>query len=189
MVFQSISHDSFKEDVEKSRWKQTSLSDSSCCPEPFSYSYDRWRIKTRNSVQDCPNSWCIVKTQDHIERQKHCLQLQNQDEAFLDHLNLLVRVLNMGLYSRVREEDTSYRNKTLPKTSGHLLQGCCYEWRSEERYRACYWAVWRPYHHCEKTQIEMVWAHSKINRTCKDDPTQHCTWREKESQTQKEIRR
>ena len=37
MVFQSISHDSLKKDAKKSRWKQTSLSDSNCCPEPFSY--------------------------------------------------------------------------------------------------------------------------------------------------------
>ena len=37
MVFQSISHVSLKEDVKKSRRKQTSLSDSNCCPEPFSY--------------------------------------------------------------------------------------------------------------------------------------------------------
>ena len=36
MVFQSISHDSVKEDVENSKWKQSSLSDSNC-PEPFSY--------------------------------------------------------------------------------------------------------------------------------------------------------
>ena len=33
----------------------------------------------------------------------------------------------MDPYSRVREIDTSYRNETLPKTSGHLLQGSCYE--------------------------------------------------------------
>ena len=81
-------------------------------------------------------------------------------------------VLNSVLsQSRVREEDTSYRNEMLPKTFGHLLQGSCYEWRSEEhyQYQACYWAVWRPYHHCKKTQIEMVWAHNKINKTCKDD--------------------
>ena len=26
-----------EEDIKKSRWKQTSLSDSNCCPEPFSY--------------------------------------------------------------------------------------------------------------------------------------------------------
>ena len=36
------------------------------------------------------------------------------------------------------------------------------------------------YHHCEKTQIEMVWAHNKISRTCKDDPTGHGIRREKE---------
>ena len=37
VVFQSISHDSLQEDVKKSRWKQTSLSHSNCCPKPFSY--------------------------------------------------------------------------------------------------------------------------------------------------------
>ena len=37
MVFQSISPDSLKEDVKKSRRKQTSLFDSNCCPETFSY--------------------------------------------------------------------------------------------------------------------------------------------------------
>ena len=36
------------------------------------------------------------------------------------------------------------------------LLGSCYEWRSEEHCQTCYWVVWRPYHHCEKTQIEMV---------------------------------
>ena len=37
--------------------------------------------------------------------------------------------------------------------------------------------------------IEMVWAHNKINRTCKDDPTGHSTRREKERQTEKEMGR
>ena len=32
----------------------------------------------------------------------------------------------------------------------------------------------------------MVWAHIKINRTCKDDPTGHGTRKEKERQTEKE---
>ena len=36
---------------------------------------------------------------------------------------------------------------------------------------------------------EMVWAQNKINRTCKDDPTGHCTRREKERQTEKEMGR
>ena len=40
-----------------------------------------------------------------------------------------------------------------------------------------------------KTQIEMVWAHSKINTTCKYDPTGHGTRREKERQTEKEMGR
>ena len=35
----------------------------------------------------------------------------------------------------------------------------------------------------------MVWAQNKINRTCKDDPTGHCTRREKERQTEKEMGR
>ena len=43
------------------------------------------------------------------------------------------------------------------------------------------------YHHCEKTQIEMVWAHNKINRTCKDDPSGRGTRREEERQTEKEM--
>ena len=33
------------------------------------------------------------------------------------------------------------------------------------------------------------WAQNKINRTCKDDPTGHCTRREKERQTEKEMGR
>ena len=41
----------------------------------------------------------------------------------------------------------------------------------------------------KKTQTEMVWAHNKINRTCKDDPAGHCTKREKERQTEKEMGR
>ena len=40
-----------------------------------------------------------------------------------------------------------------------------------------------------KTQTEMVWAHNKINRTSKDGPTGHCTRREKERQTEKEMGR
>ena len=38
-------------------------------------------------------------------------------------------------------------------------------------------------------QIEMVWAHNKINRTGKDDPEGHGTGREKERQTEKEMAR
>ena len=83
------------------------------------------------------------------------------------------------------------KNEMLPKTSRHILQGSCYERRSEEHidYQACHWAVLRPYYHCEKTQIEMVWAYNKINRTCKDDPSGHGTRREKERQTEKEMGR
>ena len=68
-------------------------------------------------------------------------------------------------------------------------QRSCFEWRGGEQYQACFWAVWRSYHHCEKTQIEIVRAHNKINRTCKDDPTRHGTRREKERQTEKELGR
>ena len=35
----------------------------------------------------------------------------------------------------------------------------------------------------------MVWAHNKINKTCKDDPTGHRTKREKERQTEKDTGR
>ena len=38
-------------------------------------------------------------------------------------------------------------------------------------------------------KTEMVWAQNKINKTCKDDPTGHCTRREKERQTEKEMGR
>ena len=62
-----------------------------------------------------------------IERQEHCPQLQNQNDAFLGHFNLPVRLQNMEPYSRVREEDASHRNEMLSKTSGHLLQRSCYE--------------------------------------------------------------
>ena len=83
------------------------------------------------------------------------------------------------------EEDTSYRNEMLPKTSGHLLQGSCYEWRSEEHYQACYWAV-------SPLSDNANWdgiAHNKIHRTYKDDPTGHGTRWEKERQTEKEMGR
>ena len=40
--------------------------------------------------------------------------------------------------------------------------------------------------HCEKMHIEMVWAHKKIKRICKDDPTGHGTRREKERETEKD---
>ena len=66
-------------------------------------------------------------------------------------------------------------------TTGNLHQTAF----GEEHYEACYWAVWIPYHHSEKTQIEMIWAHNKINRTCKGDPTGHGTRREKERETGK----
>ena len=59
-------------------------------------------------------------------------------DAFLGHFNLPVRVRNMVPYSRIREEDTSYRDEMFPKTFGHLLQGSCYEWRSEEHCQAYY---------------------------------------------------
>ena len=154
----------------------------------LSFSYDGWRIKTENSVQDCPNSWCIVKTQDHGKTGKtRTFPAADQNDEFLGHFNLPVR--NMDPYSRVKGENTSCRNEMLSKTFEHLLQGSCYKWRSEEHYQACYWAVWRSYHYCEKTQNEMVWTHNKMNRTCKDDPTGHGTRREKERQTEKEMGR
>ena len=55
-----------------------------------------------------------------MERQEHCPQLQNQNDAFLDHFNLHVRVRNMDPYSMI-QDDTSYSNEMLPKTSKHLL--------------------------------------------------------------------
>ena len=61
------------------------------------------------------------------ESQEHCPQLQNQNDAFFGHFNLPVRLQNMDPHSRVREQDTSYRNEMLSKTSGHLLHGSCYE--------------------------------------------------------------
>ena len=36
-----------------------------------------------------------------------------------------------------------------------------------------------------KTQIEMVWTHYKINRTCENDLREHGTRREKERQAEK----
>ena len=62
-----------------------------------------------------------------MERQEHFPQLQNHNDAILGHFNLPVRVRNMEPYSRVREEDTSYRDNMLPKTFEHLLYGACYE--------------------------------------------------------------
>ena len=149
------------------------------CPklQIFRFSGDQWRIKTRNIVQNCPNNWCIDKAQDHMERQEHCTQFQNQTDAILGHLNFLLRLWDMDPHSRVREKDTNYRNETLSKTFGHLLQRSCYKWGSEEQNQASHWALRRSSHHCEETQTEMVWAHNKINRTCKDDPTGHCTRR------------
>ena len=78
-------------------------------------------IKTGNSVQDCQTVGALSKLKTIMERQEHCPQLLNQNDAFLDHFSLPVRVRNMDPYSRVREEDTSYRNEMLPKTFGHLL--------------------------------------------------------------------
>ena len=36
-----------------------------------------------------------------------------------------------------------------------------------------------------RQKIGMVWAHNKINRTCKDDPTGHVARRERERQAEK----
>ena len=77
----------------------------------------------------------------------------------------------------------------LPKTLGYLLQRSRYKWESGEQNQTSHWALWRSSHHCEETKTEMVWAQNKINRTCKDDPTGHCTRREKERQTEKEMGR
>ena len=44
------------------------------------------------------------------ESQEHWPQLQNKNDAFFSHFNLPVRLQNMDPYSRVREQDTSYRN-------------------------------------------------------------------------------
>ena len=144
--------------------------------------------QNKKYVQNCPNNWCIDKAQDHMERQEHCTQFQNQTDAILGHLNFPVRLWDMDPHSRVREKDTNYRNEMLSKTFGHLLQGSCYKWGSGEQNQTSHWALWRS-HHCEETQTEMIWAQNKINRTCKDDPTGHCTRREKERQTEKEMGR
>ena len=135
------------------------------------------------------NNWCIDKAQDHMERQEHCTKFQNQTDAILGHLNFPVRLRDMDPHSRVREKDTNYRNEMLSKTLGHLLQRSCYKWGSGEQNQTSHWALWRSSHHCEETKTEMVWAQNKINRTCKDDPTGHCTRREKKRQTEKEMGR
>ena len=44
-------------------------------------------------------------------------------------------------------------------------------------------------HNYEKKQIETVWAHNQINRTCKDNPTGYGVSREGERQTEKEVGR
>ena len=62
-----------------------------------------------------------------METKEYCPQLQNKNDAFLGHFNLLVRVSNMDPYRGVREKDPSYRNEMLPETFGRLLQGSCYE--------------------------------------------------------------
>ena len=112
-----------------------------------------------------------------MERQEHCTQFQNQTDAILGHLNFPVRLWNMDPHSRIREKDTNYRNEMLPKTLGHLLQRPRYKWESGEQNQTSHWALWRSSHHCEETKTEMVWAQNKINRTCKDDPSGHCTRR------------
>ena len=49
-------------------------------------------------------------------------------------ISIVLYACNMDPCSRVKEEDTSYRNEMLPKTSGHLLQRSCNKRRSEEHY-------------------------------------------------------
>ena len=148
----------------------------------FSFSRDGWRIKTGNSVQDCPNSWCIVKTQDHMERQGHCPQLQNQNDAFLGHFNLPVCVRNMDPYRRAREEDTNYRHGMLPKTSGIML-------------RMKKWGTLSDMLLGRMKTLSPLWenanwdgAHLHITRSTglyKDGPTGHGTRRKKRRQTEK----
>ena len=53
---------------------------------------DGSKIKTRNTVQDCQNHWCIDEAQDHFERQEHCSQFQNQTDAFFGRFNVPVRL-------------------------------------------------------------------------------------------------
>ena len=62
-----------------------------------------------------------------MERQEHFPQHRNHNDAILGHFNLPVHVQNMEPDSRVREEDTSYRDNMLPRTFEHLLYGSCYE--------------------------------------------------------------
>ena len=91
----------------------------------------------------------------------------------------------MDPYSRVREKDTIYRNEMLSETLGISYKDPVTNEEVRNRIRQ----VIGPYEDLltcvKKMQTEMVWAHSKINRTCKDDPTGHCTRREKERQTEK----
>ena len=42
-----------------------------------------------HAVQNCPNNWGIDKAQDHMERQEHCTQFQNQTDAILGHFIFL----------------------------------------------------------------------------------------------------
>ena len=145
--------------------------------------------QNKKNCPGLPKQLVHWQAQDYMERQEHCTQFQNQADVFLGHFSFPVRLWDMDPYSRVREKDTSYRNEMFSKTFGHLLQRSCYKWGSEKQNQASHWALWWSSHHCEETQTEMVWAHNKINRTCKDDPTGHCTRREKERQTEKEMGR
>ena len=69
-----------------------------------------------------------------------------------------------------------YRNGMLSKTSGHLVM-------NEEVKNSIRHAIGL-YEDLITTvrrqKIEMVWAHNKINRTCKEDPTRPCARRERE---------
>ena len=153
----------------------------STCPGPSRFS------TVVNSLErdGLHQAFFALDTQD----EEYCTQFQNQTDAILGHLNFPVRLWNMDPHSRIREKDTNYRNEMLPKTLGHLLQRSHYKWESGEQNQTSHWALWRSSHHCEETKSEMVWAQNKINRTCKDDPTGHCTRREKERQTEKEMGR
>ena len=105
--------------------------------------------------------------------------------ALLLTLNCLVTAVNSSTPRPAPLK--KWRNSLFPTSLGHLLQRSRYKWESREQNQTSHRALWRSSHHCEET--EMVWAQNKINRTCKDDPTGHCTRREKERQTEKEMGR
>ena len=70
------------------------------------------------------------------------------------------------------------RHNELPITQG--TQVCREVFNDARNFYIPIWA---------RSKTEMVWAQNKINRTCEDDPTGHCTRMEKERQTEKEMGR